>query len=92
MDSLFLRREKLLYRYGNHCLKLNETKDLFPLREKAHTMNSRYNEKYQVLHTNTERLRMSTVPYIQRMLNKQLIITLCYSQFLLCLVVHCTAI
>ena len=35
----------------------------------AHVMNTRGAEKYKVTHTNTERFRMSTVPYIQRKLN-----------------------
>ena len=69
MDTLFLRREKLMLKYGKKCLKLDETKDLFPLNKNTHVMNSRYKEKYQVTHANTNRLMNSTVPYIQRMLN-----------------------
>ena len=32
-------------------------------------MNHRFEEKYHVLKANTERMRNSTVPYIQRLLN-----------------------
>ena len=69
IDTLFLRREKLLYRFGKSCETIEHTRDLFPLNMKAHDMNTRGAEKYKVLHTNTERFRMSTVPYIQRKLN-----------------------
>ena len=70
LDSLYQQREKLLYQYGRQCLMLKETKYLFPLRTNVHTMNNRKSEKYEVLFAHTERLRKSTVPYIQRMLNK----------------------
>ena len=48
---------------------MEHTNDLFPLSKKAHDMNTSEAEKYKVTHTNTERFRMSTVPYIQRKLN-----------------------
>ena len=34
-------------------------------------MNTRSREKYQVTHANTGRLMNSTVPYMQRLLNKE---------------------
>ena len=69
MYTLILSREKLLYKFGKSCEKIEHTRDLFPLNLKAHAMNTRGAEKYKVIHTNTERFRMSTVPYIQRKLN-----------------------
>ena len=69
MDTLFERREKLLFSFGRKCEKLEQTKDLFPRKVNEHQMNHRFEEKYHVLKANTERMRNSTVPYIQRLLN-----------------------
>ena len=40
-----------------------------PLNDRELSMQTRNQEKYKILHANTERLKNSTVPYIQRMLN-----------------------
>ena len=48
---------------------LEQTKELFPLNDRDLIMQTRNQEKYKILHANTERLKNSTVPYIQRMLN-----------------------
>ena len=69
MDTLYKRREKLLKTFGSKCLNKEQTKHFFPFTNKIHTMTTRLNEKFEVLHANTERLKKSTVPYIQRMLN-----------------------
>ena len=71
LDTLFTRREKLLYSFGKKCLTLEQSKELFPKNNKSHNMNTRIPEEYQVIKTNTERFKNSTVPYIQRMLNKK---------------------
>ena len=69
IETLYERREKLLKIFGKKCLKLEQTNYLFPLNDRTHGMQTRKNEKYKVLHANTERFKNSTVPYIQRMLN-----------------------
>ena len=61
--------KKLLLRFGGKCLKLQQTKELFPLNMKDHDMKTRQTEKYTVLSANTNRLMNSTVPAIQRILN-----------------------
>ena len=71
LDTLFIRREKLLYSFGKKCLTLEQSKGLFPKNNKSHIMNTRIPEEYQVTKTNTERFKNSTVPYIQRMMNKK---------------------
>jgi hypothetical protein len=71
MDSLHLRREMLLYSFGKKCILLDQTKELFPKSNKVHDMKTRNKEEFQVIHTNTERFRNSTIPYIQRMLNEK---------------------
>ena len=71
LDKLFTRREKLLYSFGKKCLTLEQPKELFPKNNKSHIMNTRIPEEYQVIKTNTDRFKNSTVPCIQRMLNKK---------------------
>ena len=71
LETLFKRREKLLYSFGKKSTIIEQTKHLFKRKETSHSMNTRNTEKYEVIHANTERLRKSTVPYIQRLLNKK---------------------
>ena len=71
LETLFKRREKLLYSFGKKSTIIEQTKHLFKRKETLHSMNTRTTEKYEVIHANTERLRNSTVPYIQRLMNKK---------------------
>ena len=50
---------------------INQTKELFPRNENDDTFKLRTRDKYIVTQANTERLRNSTVPYIQRMMNEK---------------------
>ena len=56
--------------FANKCLKNDKTKNKFPLRVKDHPMEIREEEKFVVFHANTERLKKSAIPYMQRLLNK----------------------
>ena len=71
LEPLYERREKLLLKYGKQCTTLEQTKELFPLKKKHHSMQTRKDEKYEVVSANTERYKNSTVPYLQRLLNKE---------------------
>ena len=71
LETLYARREKLLLKFGKKCTTLPQTKHLFPLNSKEHNMNLRKTEKYQVIKAHTSRLKNSTVPYIQRLLNEE---------------------
>ena len=71
LEPLHERREKLLLKFGKQCTTLEQTKDLFPLKQKNHAMHTRTSEKYEVAKANTKRYSDSTVPYIQRLLNKE---------------------
>jgi hypothetical protein len=71
IDTLFERRKKLFLAFGRKCLKLDQTKDLFPLNENLDTIKLRTRGKYKITETNTERFKNSTVPCIQRMLNEK---------------------
>ena len=69
METLHERREKLLLKFALKSTQLKETKELFPLRNTQQSMNTRHTEKYVVQHAHTERLKHSTVPYLQKILN-----------------------
>ena len=71
LETLYQRRQKLLYSFGKKCINIEQTKHLFIKKKTEHPMSKRYQETFQVVHANTERLRNSTVPYIQRLLNKK---------------------
>ena len=63
------RREKLCLKFAKNCAKNELTRDLFQLNPNGGTV-SRNREKYLVTMANTDRLRDSAVPYLQRLLNK----------------------
>ena len=69
METLHDRREKLMLKFGLRCTQLKETKELFTLKNTTHIMETRHPEKYNVFNSKTERMKLSTVPYLQRMLN-----------------------
>ena len=71
LETLYERREKLLLNYGKKCTQLDQTKELFPLKEKDHFMQTRKSMKFEEVTAHTNRYYMSTVPYIQRLLNKE---------------------
>ena len=71
LEPLNDRREKLLLKYGKQCTSLEQTKELFPLKKKSHSMNTRNNDLYEEVRAHTTRFKNSTVPYIQRLMNKE---------------------
>ena len=70
LDSLKTRREHLCYKFAIKCTKSEKSKEMFPVRIKDHQMEIRNEEKFLVQHANTERLKNSAIPYMQRLLNK----------------------
>ena len=65
LETLFVRREKLCLRFANKCLKNEKSKALFPINK-----NERNKEKYEVQFARTSRLMNSSIPQLQRLLNK----------------------
>ena len=45
-------------------------KKMFPVRNKVHEMTTREEERFIVQHANTDRLRKSSIIYMQNILNK----------------------
>ena len=76
LDTLKVRREKLALKFGLNCVENPKTKKLFnlkPKRHKSHTQKACCNRKeykFNIIKTNTARLARSSVPFLQRLLNK----------------------
>ena len=70
MESLEQRRENLCLNFAIKCVKNPKTKGIFPKTIKAHPMETRKQEKFQVQHAHTERLKKSSVIYMQNILNQ----------------------
>ena len=47
LETLEKRREKLLLKYGKQCIKLEQTRNLCPLNENDHIMNTRSRNIYK---------------------------------------------
>ena len=69
LETLFMRRENLCLKFAQKCVQNKKTKHMFPLKNKTHKMEIRNSEKFKVQYANTERLKDSSIPYIQHLLN-----------------------
>ena len=58
-------------KFAQKCIKNPKTKHMFPESAKNHTMKTRMEEKFKVEHANTERLRKSSIIYMQHLLNEK---------------------
>ena len=72
LDSLKERRVKMALRFAKKSVRQGNFSSLFPLSENAHLMNTRNPERYVVKTANTERMRRSAVPFLQRLLNEDI--------------------
>ena len=73
LQSLEQRREVISLRFVKNSLKNANFSKLFPLKKVNHVMNVRNPFKYHVNKANTERYRRSTIPYLQRQLNSDVL-------------------
>ena len=64
IDCLIDRREQLCLKFAKACLK----KDMSPLNEDSH-QNIRQREVFKVTFAHTDRLKNSSIPYMQRLIN-----------------------
>ena len=69
LQNLSDRRQMLAGRFATKCANSDRFKDLFPLNAKE--IEFRTNEKYAVRFAHTDRLKDSSIPAMQRLLNKQ---------------------
>ena len=70
MESLEQRRETMALKFVKNSLKNHNFSKLFPLRKANHGMTVRNSEKYHVNITKNLRYKVSAVPFLQRLLNK----------------------
>ena len=71
LQSLDNRREMISLRFVKNSLKNLNFSKLFPLKKIKYVMNVRNPLKYRVNKANTERYRKSTIPYLQKQLNRE---------------------
>ena len=69
METLSERRTSLCLSFAQKCCKNQKTSDMFPKNDKKHNMETRKPEIFKVQHANTERLRKSSIIYMQHLLN-----------------------
>ena len=69
IDDLSTRRKILLKKFAIGCITNEKTKKLFPLKKKTHNMKTRKVQKFKTTKAKTERMKKSTVPAIQKLLN-----------------------
>ena len=70
IESLADRREVLCIEFAKKCLKNEKMKHFFTQNKKSHPMQTRFEEQFEIDHTNTERLKNSPLIYMQRLLNE----------------------
>ena len=70
LDSLGKRREKLCLKFAKQCLRNEKLKSMFPRKINNHLMEKRKDQKFDVRNALTERYRRSSIPSMQRLLNK----------------------
>ena len=68
LDCLIDRREQLCLKFAKSCLKNENLKDMFPLNEDSY-QNIRQREVFKVIFGHTDRLKDSSIPYMQRLLD-----------------------
>ena len=73
LSTLFERRSKLCLKFAKSCLKHEEMKNMFPLNPQTYDIQTRFREKFQVTKCRTDRLKNSAIPYMQRLLNSELV-------------------
>ena len=69
LPKLSDRRNELCLKFAKKCTQNEKTQSMFPLKRKLHEMEIRNSEEYQVNHANTERMKKSAIPNMQRILN-----------------------
>ena len=70
LQTLEERRTELCITFAKRTSKHPKFKHLFPFNSKLHTMNTRNAEKFKVYDAKTERLKASSIIFMQKKLNE----------------------
>ena len=81
METMAERRTQLCLSFALKCRKNPKTKDMFPDKQKMHTMKTRNTERYKVKHTNKERFKKPAIIHMQNLLNDNELKTLHKGKF-----------
>ena len=71
LDDLSIRRENICLAFAKKCLINPLTKSWFPINPQSN-YKIRNPNTFEIHHANKERLKSSTIPYLQRLLNENL--------------------
>ena len=71
LEKLNERRRYLCLKFAKKCIKHQKKKELFPLKNKKHKMETRNEEIYDVKNVHTKRLQNSPIIYMQKLLNQE---------------------
>ena len=71
LQSLAERRRSLCLKFAKKCLRTEKFNSMFPKKTKLHCMSKRYQEKFMVKDTWTERYKRSAIPYMVKLLNDE---------------------
>ena len=69
LECLVERRENLCLKFAKTTLKNEHMKNMFPPNDVIYPLDTRGREKFRVTMAHTERLKRSSIPYMQRLLN-----------------------
>ena len=72
IDSLKERRVKMALNFAKKSLRQDIFSSLFPLNENVHQMKTRNPHRYVIKNGNTDRMKRSAVPFLQRLLNEDI--------------------
>ena len=70
LEKLSERRKQLCINFSPKCANNPKIKHMFPENEKRQDMKTRLAQKYKIEHANTERLKKSSLIYMQHLLNE----------------------
>ena len=68
LETLEKRRQDLSLKFAKDCIKNKKFKSLFE--ENENQVNTRHSEKYQIPHSNTERMKKSCIITMKNQLNR----------------------
>ena len=71
MENLDSRRRNLCLRFAIKASRNPKCREMFPVNDKNHTMNTRKHDKFKVQHANTARLKKFSIIYMQNLLNEE---------------------
>ena len=69
LDTLSVRREKLMIKFAKTSIDNRKLHTFFRKRKITHEMNTRNSETFEVTRANTERFKNSSIIHMQRLLN-----------------------